>query len=80
MKSRLTYTEEEAQQIRKLLRLKARATRSEQKSFREHLRRLGFHISDFDSTYSGFSVVDFERLINEGTVRISGSASEPVRD
>ncbi len=79
MKSRLTYTEEEALQIRKLLKLKARAMASEQQSFRSHLRRLGFHISDFDELHTGFSAGDFDRLIREGAIRVKKSEAESAR-
>ncbi len=64
------YTKQEAAQIRTLLREKARATREEQKGIRAKLRRLGFYITDFDQSFSGFTASDFEGLIKSGIIII----------
>jgi hypothetical protein len=64
------FTRSESDQIRCLLREKARASRSEQKSLRGKLRRLGFYITDFDTSQEGFSVENFESLIRRNVITI----------
>lgn len=80
MKSRLIYTAEEAGQIRKLLKLSKRAMASEQKSLQAHLRRLGFYISDFDSSHSGFGADDFDRLIGDGSIQVGKPEGEKAEN
>lgn len=70
MPTKKKYTKQEATLIRALLREKARAVRNEQKGIRAKLRRLGFYITDFDQSYSGFTVGDFEALIKKGMIII----------
>lgn len=53
MQGRQTFTRDEADQIRALLREKAVADRNEQKRLRGRIRRLGFYISDWDSDAAG---------------------------
>lgn len=66
------YTKQEVATIRTLLREKARASRSEQKGIRAKLRTLGFYITDFDQSYSGFTVSDFDKLLQKGIIIING--------
>jgi hypothetical protein len=82
MEGRNTFSSAEAELIRFLLREKSRALRSAQKSLRSKLRRLGFYISDYDSSQDGFSDVDFNNLVSAGRITItdgdSGSVDAPV--
>ena len=71
MRGRREFTQHEADRIRELLRKKVRADREEQKKIRRRIRGIGFYISDFDGTFSGFGVNDFEQLVAAGEVSIS---------
>ena len=70
MQGKNRFTRGEMGQIRSLLREKERSPRSEQKSVRSRLRRLGFFITDFDRSYQGFTVIDLENLVRIGMVTI----------
>jgi hypothetical protein len=70
MQGRNRFIRSEADQIRGLLRDKARASRSEQKSIRGKMRRMAFYITDFDTSQDGFSVADFEDLIRRSLITI----------
>lgn len=70
MKGRERFSEQEAAEIRAVL-TRVRATeRDEQKRLRRQLRSLGFRISDWDTTGSGFARSDFDELVRCGLVRI----------
>lgn len=68
MKGRARFTAVEADQIRELLRKKARAASDEQKSLRNRMRRIGFFISDFTDAVDGFLVQDFDALVARGVI------------
>ena len=70
MQGKDTFSPAEAAQIRSLLREKARSDSDLQKKLRRQLRDLGFYIRDFDSSYSGFTVHDFETLVANGRIKI----------
>jgi len=72
---RNTFTKEEIDQIRNLLRQKVRADKNTQKSIRANIRNIGFNISDFDTSYSGFTEIDFQALIRNGIIKITESQS-----
>jgi hypothetical protein len=55
---RSTFTSAEIAELRELVRRLRKAERSEQKLIRARLRRIGFHISDYDATGAGFTVSD----------------------
>jgi hypothetical protein len=65
---RSTFTRSQVKEIRQLLRKLRVAERSEQKTIRAKLRRIGFHISDYDTTGAGFTVSDFDGLLQRGVV------------
>lgn len=71
MQGRNRFTSIEANQIRKLLRDKVKAGRTEQKTIRGKIRGLGFFITDFTGSKDGFSVADFETLISNGSIVIT---------
>ena len=70
MPAKRRFTQKEAKQIKSLLREKARASSNEQKSIRARLRRMGFYITNFDQSYSGFTAGDFESLVKRGMIII----------
>ena len=76
MQGKDTFTTQEAGQIRSLLREKGRSDRDTQKKIRRQLRDLRFYITDFDSSYSGFTIEAFENLISAGRIHI---VAQPTR-
>lgn len=48
------------------------APEQEQKKIRRSLRNkaIGFYITDFDETYSGFTADDFQQKIKEGKITV----------
>ena len=77
MQGRSTFSRQEAAEIKQLLREKASADRSRQKSLRGKLRsKHGFYISDFSSDAAGFTALDFDHLVQAGTITIQGGSLE----
>jgi hypothetical protein len=72
MKRRSRFTESDAAEIRQLLNLKCRAERPNQKRLRDGLRDLGFYISDWHRSASGFTPADFDELVRSGDITIAG--------
>jgi len=68
MKGKTKFSAAEADKIRELLRLKARADAAEQKKIRGKIRQVGFYISDFTDAVDGFLSQDFDDLISRGTI------------
>lgn len=76
MKGRQSFSSSERDEIRLLLRAKQAAERDEQKRIRGRLRNtLGFHISDWSSDASAFTVADFDSLVASGQVTIDRAIS-----
>ena len=55
MKSKTQFTQNEAAEIRRLLRLKVSADHGTQKQLRAKIREIGFYISDFDRSKQGLT-------------------------
>lgn len=70
MKGRNRFTRKEADQIKILLNQKCKAPSEEQKSYRDDVRAIGFYISDFTNSKSGFTSADFDLLIERKKVSI----------
>lgn len=70
MKGRDRFTTAEAAEIRSILRAKTRADRSDQKAFRDKLRKMGFYIADFVPIESGFRAADFDMLVRYGMIKV----------
>ena len=70
MKGKTMFTSAEAEALRSLIRQKCDADNNTQKSIRNKMRKIGFHISDFTTKKSGFTVEDFETLINDNIITI----------
>ena len=71
MKGRNRFSYHEANQIRDLLRRKVRADSLEQVKQRGQIRNIGFYITDFDQSYSGFTANDLDRLVENGIIEVT---------
>ncbi|MDE6444857.1 MAG: hypothetical protein K2K64_10645 [Muribaculaceae bacterium] len=65
-KGKSEFTSVELAEIRELIREKCQASREEQKSIRNRMRKMGFYITDFATEIP--SVEEFDRLIENGTI------------
>lgn len=74
MAGRRTFRQVELDELRRLIREKQTADRDRQKILRGKMRRIGFYISDF-ADYSGFTVSDFDDLLQRGLISSSDAAS-----
>lgn len=70
MQGKKKFTKSETARIKSLLRAKANASRADQKNTRAKIRNIGFYITDFDQSFSGFTVGDFEDLIKQKMIII----------
>jgi hypothetical protein len=75
MQGKNVFSSLEANIIRDLLREKSTVSRSKQKRIRFELRKIGFYITDFDQSQSGFSLMDFENLVRYKQITISDKNS-----
>lgn len=73
MKGKRIFTINEADEIRSLISQKVRSSKNDQKKIRAKLRRFCFYVTDFDKSQSGFTVIDFENLIETRQIIISGN-------
>ena len=64
------FTETNAARIRALLGELRLAERDRQKRLRDDIRGIGFYISDWERDATGFTVADFDELVERGLVRI----------
>ena len=70
-KEKAVFSSYESANIRSLLEEKCQSDHSGQKRLRDILRqRHGFYISDFTQSKSGFTVADFDALIQRGRISI----------
>jgi hypothetical protein len=60
MKGKSVFTKSEAKEIKRLINLKIKAGKEEQKRIRDKIRKIGFYASDF-GIGSGYTVQDFLR-------------------
>lgn len=70
MKGKKSFTIQEIEFIKKLINKKVRATRNQQVSIRNQIRKIGFYFSDFSSK-KGYNKKDFEFLIETGQVKLT---------
>lgn len=76
MQGRSKFTRREAEEIKRILREKATADRSRQKTLRGQLRsKYRFYITDFRADAEAFTVLDFEGLVRRGVIEIEGPVS-----
>lgn len=76
MKGRDEFSQQEIDNIRKLLEKKCVATENQQKYIRSQIRDMGFYISDFGET--AFGPRDLDRLIEQGIVKVKGRKITPL--
>lgn len=74
MKGLNTFTNSEILALKKLIAEKEIATPDKQKGIRGKIRKIGFYFSDFSSKKDGYSVADFEELINLKKIKIIDSS------
>lgn len=60
----------EVKTIKELITLKNMSTPNAQKGIRNKIRGIGFYYSDFSSSEHGYTVEDFESIINTGIVSV----------
>lgn len=77
MKGKNTFTASEITELRSLIKERIKADSSRQKGIRAKMRKIGFYGSDFGQTDLQPSV--FEELIIEGTIKIIGQKSKPLK-
>lgn len=77
MTGRRSFSTDEAEELRRLIREKQTADGSRQKSLRARIRRIGFRISEYE-VYGGFTVSDFDDLVHRGVVTISDDEPHPA--
>ncbi|MDW7729312.1 MAG: hypothetical protein SCJ94_04815 [Bacillota bacterium] len=71
MRGRKVFSNIEINKIAELLRIKSQSSQYQQKFIRGQMRNIGFYISDFTNTKSGFSVDDLDRLIRTGRIIVT---------
>jgi len=70
VQGRNEFTPDEAGRIRQLLDEKERVSENQQKGIRQKLRSLGFYITDFDTSQTGFAAANFDQLVADGRVKV----------
>ena len=70
---RTTYTAQEIEALKQLIRLRVKADRSAQKSIRDKMRDMGFYGSEFG--IRDCQVSDLEHLINCGVIKVIGKST-----
>ncbi len=73
MQGRDNFSVQNIDEIRSLIREKCRADYRKQKVIRAKIRRVGFYISDFSTDPGGFTVTDFDHLIENKLITISNN-------
>lgn len=72
---RSSFTSDEIEELRRLVREKQTADRSRQKTLRARMRAIGFYISDFAADSAGFVVSDLDDLISRGVITVTDGGS-----
>jgi len=72
---RRSFTSDEIDELRRLVREKETADRSRQKTLRARMRAIGFYISDFAADSAGFVVSDLDDLISRGVITVTDGGS-----
>lgn len=68
---RSSFTRDEIDELRRLVREKQTADASRQKTLRARMRRMDFYISDFTSDYDGFVASDLDDLIRRRVISVT---------
>ncbi len=65
------FTKYEIERLRDLIKEKNRVYgKSQQKTIRDKMRRIGFYITDYDHSGSGFNVTEFDNLIRTDAIKV----------
>lgn len=72
MSKRNVFSKEEASRIRSLLIEKETADKPNRKRIRQHLRDIGFYITDYNDGIKDFKVSDFNSCEKSGFIIIDG--------
>ena len=70
MRGKKQFTTLEAQKIKELIERKVKAESNEQNAIRAKIRKIGFYYSEFSSKKVGYTVTDFQNLINANQITI----------
>lgn len=77
MSRKKAFTLFEIDTIKKLIAEKVIASPDRQKGIRQNIRNLGFYYSDFSNKKEGYSVADFDALIQSGQIMVDGKTHQP---
>ncbi len=72
MKSKKEFIKAEIDEIKKLIRIKVTSSTNEQKRIRDKIRKIGFYYSEFSSK-KGYTLKDFEALLDDGSIKVKES-------
>ena len=72
MKGKNLFSKSEFKQLKTLIKEKQTADKTEQKSIRNRIRKIGFYFSDFSNQKKGYDISDLEQLVNTGEIKIVG--------
>ncbi|MAM29452.1 MAG: hypothetical protein CMC13_10570 [Flavobacteriaceae bacterium] len=72
MKGKNQFSKSEFKQLKILIKEKQTADKTEQKSIRNRIRKIGFYFSDFSNKKKGYDISDLEQLVKTGQIKIVG--------
>jgi len=72
VKGKNQFSKSEFKQLKTLIKEKQTADKTEQKSIRNRIRKIGFYFSDFSNQKKGYDISDLEQLVNTGEIKIIG--------
>lgn len=70
MKGKNQFSKSEFNQLKTLIKEKQTANKTEQKSIRNRIRKIGFYFSDFSNKKKGYDISDIEQLVKTGEIKI----------
>ena len=68
MKGKKFFSSGEISEIKHLLNHLPNSSKAEKKKIRDTLRNLEFYITDYDQSYSGFTLENFEQLLESNII------------
>lgn len=77
-KGKTHFTSLEVDRIKELINRKIKADPSEQKSIRNAIRKIGFYYSDYSDSKKGYTVDDFDYLIQSGQITINSKLESVI--
>ena len=70
MKGKNQFLKSEFEQLKTLIKDKQTADKTQQKSIRNRIRKIGFYFSDFSNQKKGYDISDLEQLLKTGEIKI----------